>query len=140
MKITSITSTDSQEALSLPLYHEVSAGFPSPAENYIEESLDLNKTLIKNPAATFFVRVKGESMQEIGILDQDILVVDRSLAAKNGTVIVAVINGEFTVKKICKKGKDWFLVAENKNYQPILLTKEMDFTVWGVVSYAIHPL
>ena len=118
----------------------VSAGFPSPAEDYIEEQLDLNKHLIKHPAATFFVKVKGDSMIDAGIHSGDILIVDRAVNPGNKKVVIAVINGELTLKRIrMTKGK-LFLVPENDKYKPVEITEEMDFTVWGVVTNVIHKL
>lgn len=116
----------------------VQAGFPSPADDYIETPLDLNKLMIKHPIATFFVRVAGESMSGAGILPGDLLVVDRSLEAVSGKIIVAIVQGEFTVKRFLKKGTSFYLIAENKNYPPLKLTPEMDFQVWGVVTWVIH--
>lgn len=120
--------------------HPISAGFPSPADDLIDKKLDLNEALIKQPAATFFVKVQGDSMKDAGILNGDLLIVDRSISPKSGQVVVALINGEFTVKKIQKKGKELFLQPQNPSYKEIKITKEMDFVVWGVVTYAIHSL
>lgn len=126
---------------SLPLFSEqISAGFPSPAENYIENSLDLNELVIKHPASTFFVRVQGDSMIEARIFSGDILVVDRSLEAHNGKIIVAVVNGEFTVKKLVVKSGGAWLEPANLKYAKTLITPELEFQVWGVVSYVIHQI
>lgn len=116
----------------------VQAGFPSPADDFIEKKLDLNELLIKRPAATFFIRVEGRSMEEAHIYPGDILVVDRSLQAQDGAIVVAILNGEFTVKRLVKKPGQCFLVAENRTFPPIEITQEMDFQVWGVVTYVIH--
>lgn len=141
MNVKSILKGTSNSSLQLPSFSApVSAGFPSPADDLIDKKLDLNEALIAHPAATFFVRVQGESMKDAGILDDDLLVVDRSLTAKNGQVVVAVINGEFTVKKIKKDKNRLFLMPENKNFSPLEITEEMDFMIWGVVTYAIHSL
>ena len=118
----------------------VSAGFPSPADDYVEPSLDLNEYLIRHPAATFFVRVQGDSMKEAGISHGDLLIVDRSLEARDGQVIIALLNGEFTVKRLRKQKGRLFLCPENPNYQPIEVAPEADFQVWGVVIHVIHPL
>lgn len=118
----------------------VSAGFPSPADDFVEQKLDLNEKLIKHPAATFFVRVSGNSMINAAIRNGDLLVVDRSLEPKTGSIVVAVINGEFTVKKILKKGNMLFLMPANTRYSPIKITEEMDFTVWGTVTSVIHQV
>jgi DNA polymerase V len=141
MNVKSILKGTSNSSLHLPSFSApVSAGFPSPADDLIDKKLDLNEALIAHPAATFFVRVQGESMKDAGILDDDLLVVDRSLTPKNGQVVVAVINGEFTVKKIKKDKNRLFLIPENKKFSPLEITEEMDFMIWGVVTYAIHSL
>jgi len=118
----------------------VSAGFPSPAEDYIEGKLDLNKYLIKHPAATFFVKVTGNSMIDAGIHDGDILIVDRSIKPSSRKVVIAIVNGELTVKRIrITKGK-LLLMPENRDYKPLQVEEEMGFEVWGVVTNVIHPL
>lgn len=125
----------------LPLYScPVSAGFPSPAEDYLEGKLDLNHYLVPHPAATFFVRVTGDSMLGAGIHPGDILIVDRSLEASDGKVVIAVVNGELLVKRLRLNEISIGLVAENPNYPPLLVTEMMDFEVWGVVTNVIHPL
>lgn len=118
----------------------VSAGFPSPAEEYLEGTLDLNKLLIRRPAATFFVRVVGDSMTGAGIHSQDLLVVDRSLEPTSGRVIIAVLNSELTVKRLQISPTGVYLVAENQLYQPIAVTEAMQFEVWGTVTYVIHSV
>lgn len=118
----------------------VQAGFPSPADDFVEKSLDLNELLIEHPAATFFVRVQGTSMKDAHIHDGDVLIVDKSKEASSGSIVVAVINGEFTVKRIQMQGDSVFLVPENKKFAPIAVTREMDFQVWGVVTYVIHKI
>jgi DNA polymerase V len=124
-----------------PLYAtRVAAGFPSPADDHIEVKLDLNQHLVKHPASTFFVRVEGESMIGAGIYPNDILVVDRSLKPGNGKVVIAVVNGELTVKRL-KVGKGSLtLLAENVKYPSIQITEEMNFSIWGVVTNVIHSL
>lgn len=118
----------------------VSAGFPSPAADYEEGKLDLNKHLIKNPPATFFVRVTGDSMEGAGIHDGDLLIVDRSLEPISGKVVIAVVDGELTIKRIrISKGK-FSLEPENENYPIKKITEDMEFEVWGVVTNVIHPL
>ncbi len=118
----------------------VTAGFPSPAEDYIEGKLDLNKHLIKHPAATFFVRVTGDSMVDAGIHPGDILIVDRAIEPADKKVVIAIIDGELTVKRIrMLKGKV-FLVPENENYKSLKIEEEMNFEIWGVVTNVIHPL
>jgi DNA polymerase V len=119
---------------------KVPAGFPSPADDYIENNLDLNEYLISHPAATFFVRVTGDSMTGAGINSGDILIVDRSVNAINGSVIVAVVNGEFTVKRFFRHGSLINLVPENPAYKPVEVKNGSDFEVWGVVMHVIHTL
>lgn len=115
----------------------ISAGFPSPAGDYMELSIDLNKELIRNPASTFYGRVSGCSMQDIGIEDGDLLVIDKSLPPQDGSIAVCFIDGEFTLKKIkTEKGKLWLMPA-NKKYSPILVTEDNHFLVWGIVTYTI---
>ncbi len=116
----------------------VQAGFPSPADEYVEKHLDLNELMIKHPAATFFVRVDGDSMRDAGIHTGDLLVVDRALQPAHGKIVVAVINGEFTVKRIRVDAKGVSLMPENSNYPAMPVTPESDFQVWGVVTYVIH--
>ncbi len=119
---------------------KVSAGFPSPAADYEEDKLDLNKYLIKHPAATFFVRVTGDSMMGAGIYSGDLLVVDRSLEPRDKSVVIAVIDGELTVKRI-RIGKNKItLEPENENYSVQQITEDTDFQVWGVVTNVIHAL
>ena len=117
----------------------VPAGFPSPAEDFVEGTLDLNEHLIHRPAATFIVRVKGDSMTGAGIFPGDLLVVDRSLEAQSGSIVIAVIGGELTVKRLHKKAANqWTLVAENPHYPPITLGPDRECMIWGVVASAIH--
>jgi len=118
----------------------VSAGFRSPAEEYIEGRLDLNRLLIKRPAATFFVRVAGDSMIGAGIHPGDILVVDRALEPQHSNVVIAVIDGELTVKRISQRGGKIFPVPDNQAYEPLEILDEMEFEVWGVVTSVIHNL
>lgn len=123
----------------LPFFTDtVSAGFPSPAEDYVERQLDLNELLIKNPSATFFVRVKGHSMQNASIRSGDILIVDRSLTPSHGQIIVAVLDGEFTVKRILIEEGLVFLAPENASFSRIKIDQDSQFQVWGVVTYVIH--
>lgn len=124
---------------SIPLFQDpVSAGFPSSADDYMESQLDLNELMIKHPTSTFFVRVQGDSMKEAGIHSGDILVVDRSLEASNGKIIVAIVNGEFTVKRLVIKNQRAQLVPGNPAYPTINIHSDLDFQVWGVVTYVIH--
>jgi DNA polymerase V len=118
----------------------VPAGFPSPAADYEQDRLDLNKHLVKNPAATFFVRVTGDSMIGAGIYDGDLLVVDRSLEPRDKNVVIAVLDGELTVKRIRLMRGKIILVPENENYFPHEITTDREFEVWGVVTNVIHKL
>jgi DNA polymerase V len=122
----------------LPYFESVSAGFPSPADDYIEEKLNLDKHLIKNPSATFFVRVAGSSMIGAGIYPDDILIVDRSLEPKNKDVVIALLNGELTVKRFVKANNKFYLKPENPEYKPIEISRDGDFMIWGVVTNVIH--
>ena len=125
----------------LPLYgHKVSAGFPSPADDYVEDKLDLNQLLIQNKSATFFLRVKGDSMLNAGIHDGDIIVVDRSVEAMDRSVVVAVIDGELTVKRLAYRNGSAELHAENTKYAPIRLKEGQELTIWGVVTSAVHSV
>ena len=118
----------------------VSAGFPSPATDFMENDIDLNKELCKNPLATFYIKVKGNSMINAGINDKDILIVDRSLEPQDNKIAVCFIDGEFTVKRI-KVDKDCvYLMPENKNYQPIKVTDENELIIWGCVTYVIKNM
>ena len=119
---------------------KISAGFPSPAEDYIDRRLDLNEYLIQHPAATFFVRVTGESMIHAGINSGDLLIVDRALTPKNNSIVLAVLDGEFTVKRLTYRKDKVFLVPENDTYNDIEITGEMQFEVWGVVTNVIHKV
>ena len=118
----------------------VPAGFPSPAADYEEGKLDLNRHLIKNPAATFFVRVTGDSMLKAGIHNGDLLVVDRSIEPRDKNVIIAVVNGELTVKRIRIRRNKLTLVAENDAYRSQEINGQIEFEVWGVVTNVIHAL
>ena len=134
-----IFQTEIETNLPLPLFSSsVKAGFPSPAEDHIEEKLDLNRLMIEHPAATFFLRVEGESMENANIHPGDILVVDRALTPQNGLIIVAVLNGEFTVKRLKKKGNRLYLLPENRTFPEIEITAETEFQIWGVVTFIIH--
>ena len=124
-----------------PLFESrVPAGFPSPAADYEEDRLDLNRYLIRHPAATFFVRAVGDSMIGAGIHCGDLLVVDRSLEPKDKSVVIAVIDGELTVKRIRIEKRKITLEPENKSYSARQITEDADFQVWGVVTNVIHAL
>ncbi len=127
--------------MTLPLFsNKVSAGFPSPADDHLETKLDLNQHLVQHPAATFFVRVSGDSMIGASIHDGDVLVVDRSLVCKDGCIAIAVVDGELTVKRFFLRGNEVVLMAENPKYPDIAVTQDMDFRVWGVVTTVIHKV
>ena len=139
--IREIWLADDSQSTELPYYdNRVQAGFPSPAEDHLEQRLDLNTLVIDNPSATFFVRVAGESMRGIGITDGDILVVDRSIESWGNRIVVAVIDSEFTIKRFTKRNGTVVLEAENPDYPPITITEEMDFSVWGVVCWTLKKL
>jgi DNA polymerase V len=126
-------------SMELPLYSSgISAGFPSPADDYVEMKLDLNKHLVDHPSATYYVRVAGNSMLNAGICNGDMLVVDRAIEPKNNDVAVCVVDGEFTVKRISKINECIYLIPENPDYKPIRITEGNNFEVWGVVQYIIH--
>jgi len=132
-----IFSVDTTTKLLRPLFSSrVTAGFPCPAEDFIEGSLDLNRHLIDHPAATFFLRVSGDSMTGAGIYADDLLIVDRSLKAKNNDIVIAVLYGDLTVKSLIKKGERWLLHAENPNYPDLELPEDAE--IWGVVTNAIR--
>ncbi|MDG6777178.1 translesion error-prone DNA polymerase V autoproteolytic subunit [Thiomicrorhabdus sp. zzn3] len=124
--------------VSLPLFsHKVVAGFPSPADDYIENRLDLNEHLIRNQEATFLLVVEGDSMQKAGIKDGDILVVDRSIEPSDGKIVIAALDGELTVKRLSIKSTGTWLVPENDDYPPIPVREEADMVIWGVVTATI---
>lgn len=119
-------------------FSPVAAGFPSHADDFSEQALDLNEHLIQHPAATFFVKAGGDSMEGAGIRKGDILIVDRALEAVDGKIVIAVVGGEFTVKRIRIDGEHLWLQPENPKYQDIRIEKGSDFLIWGVVTYVIH--
>ena len=140
-KIVEIFKADTTIKQPLPLYlSRVKAGFPSPADDFLDKRLDLNEHLIKHPSSTFFVKVKGDSMVGAGIHSNDILIVDRSIEPKDKRIVVAILNGEFTVKRVQKRNNKLFLVSENTDYPPIEITSGMDFEIWGVVLHVIHSV
>jgi DNA polymerase V len=118
----------------------VSAGFPSPAADFMETNIDLNKELSENPLATFYIRVKGNSMIDAGINDKDVLVVDRSLEPQNNKIAICFIDGEFTVKRIQLEKNCLYLMPENPNYTPIKVTEENQLIIWGMVTYVIKKI
>jgi len=139
--ISKIWFADDSQGIELSFFDtKIQAGFPSPAEDHLEQRLDLNTLVIENPSATFFVRVAGESMKDIGITDGDILVVDRSIESWENRIVVAVIDSEFTIKRFTTRYETVVLKAENPDYPAIKITSEMDFSVWGVVSWTLKKL
>lgn len=127
-----------ESKLRIPFIKEgVSAGFPSPAADFMETNIDLNKELSGNPLATFYIKVKGNSMIDAGINDKDVLVVDRSLEPQNNKIAICFIDGEFTVKRIKLEKDCLYLMPENPNYKPIKVTEENQLIIWGIVTYVI---
>jgi DNA polymerase V len=139
LKIIEICRLSDTAGSKLPAFSSsVQAGFPSPADDYIEKELDLNELMVGRPAATFFVRVEGDSMKDALIQSGDILVVDRSLEPCNGKIVIAVYRGEFTVKRFQRDASGIWLVPENPAYPRLRVEEGSDFEVWGVVTYVIH--
>lgn len=137
MSINTYLPNQSSE-LPLPIVgNQIVAGFPSPAEDYLEAMLDLNKKLIKNPNSTFYGKVKGISMKDAGVDDGDLLVIDKSLTYRNNALSVCFINGEFTLKRFRREGETIVLMPANRDYQPIVIKEDADFAVWGIVTYII---
>ncbi len=133
-----IYSTSTATAIEVPLITSgISAGFPSPADDFLDAAIDLNKALIKHPATTFCGRVKGNSMKDLGIHSGDLMIIDKSLQPKNGAVAVCFIDGEFTVKTIKLEEECCWLVPANEKYKPIKVTKDNDFIIWGIVTNVI---
>ena len=129
------------QVVPLPLFgHKIPAGFPSPADDYVEERLDLNQLLVHNKSATFFLRVKGDSMINAGIHDGDIIVVDRSVEPTERSVVVAVIDGELTIKRLMLGNGTPELHAENPKYPPIRFKEGQELTIWGVVTSSVHSV
>ena len=118
----------------------ISAGFPSPADDFKEIRISLDKELVKNPESTFYARVSGDSMIEAGLDDGDLIVIDRSLFPENGKIAVCFIDGEFTVKKIKKEQKKLFLIPQNKKYKPTEIKEENELIIWGIVEYVIKKV
>ena len=128
--------------LTVPFYlHKAGAGFPSPATDYIEEDVDLNVHLIKNVPATFIIRVQGKSMTDVGIYDEDLLIVDKSLKPKNFSTVIANVHDELVVKSFVKERDEQFLTSGSKKIEDkIIINSESDVFVWGVVTYVIHSV
>ncbi len=129
------------EPQTVPLYSsKVSAGFPSPAEDYIAERLDLNEYLIKHPSSTFLVRANGNSMINAGIYENDILIVDRSIKPVPGKIVIVAIDGQLTVKRLAQKNNHYLLIAENPDYPPIEIQEDQETIIWGVVTQVLHAV
>ena len=138
MPLLSIYKPNFNTKKSLSVYSGINAGFPSPADDHIDLDLDLNEHLIKHPAATFYVYARGNSMINAGIYDGDLMIVDRSLNPALRSIVIAVIDGEFTVKRISRINKRLYLIPDNSDYEPIKITSDMNFEIWGVVTHTIH--
>lgn len=133
-------SADLSSSLPLPYADQgVRAGFPSPAQDYLSESIDLNRELVRHPATTFYARACGDSMKDCGIDDGDLLVIDKSLEPHDGDIVVAFIDGDFTLKKVKfdDENKCIWLVPANDEYSPIKITEDNNFLIWGVLTYSI---
>ncbi|UGS19834.1 LexA family protein [Flavobacterium cyclinae] len=115
----------------------ISAGFPSPADDFIELTIDLNRELIKHKDSTFFAKVKGDSMKNAGIFNGDLLIIDKSLEPQDGKIAICQIDGDFTVKRIKKENDIVWLIAENEDYKPIKVTEENELMIWGIVIHSI---
>ena len=136
-----VPSREVPSKLLIPLMTgSVSAGFPSPAEDYTELGIDINKYLIKNPISTFFLRVNGNSMNNAGIYNNDLLIIDRSINPNPGHIVVALLDGEFTLKRLIKEEDNYYLKADKENYPAINLFEYIDIQIWGVAIYSIHEL
>jgi DNA polymerase V len=132
---------DFESEIKIPFVKEgVSAGFPSPAGDFMEMNIDLNKELSENILATFYIKVKGNSMIDAGINDKDVLVVDRSLEPQNNKIAICFIDGEFTVKRILVEQDCLYLMPENPTYSPIKVTEENELIIWGMVTYVIKKV
>jgi DNA polymerase V len=137
--MTAVIPTEIAKQCSFALAH-VAAGFPSPADDYIEGPLDLNEHVIKHPSATYFVRASGDSMNGAGIFNGDLLIVDRSLEPVHGRVVIAEVDGQFTVKRLSKLKDCFSLQSENPSYPPIELQEGNEVVTWGVVTHVLHDL
>lgn len=139
VRVKQIWKADNLSKLELPLANAtVQAGFPSPAHDFSETSLDLNSYVVRHPNATFFVRVQGESMREAGIFDGDILVVDKAIEPHDGSIVIACLEDEFTVKRFQRKDGRCALLAENPDFAPIIINGDMTLQIFGVVTHCIH--
>tara|TARA_B100000282_G_C31427516_1_gene351967 strand:- start:60 stop:491 length:432 start_codon:yes stop_codon:yes gene_type:complete len=137
----SFLKINSEELKDLPIYENaVQCGFPSPADDFLDLDINLNDYLVKHKSATFCVKVNGSSMDGVGIHSGDVLIVDRAESVQNNSIVLAVIDNEFTVKSIKKNAGKLYLNPANDNYKPIEITEDMNFHIWGVVTFVIHAL
>ncbi len=133
-----VYALNNSTALELPFFEAgINAGFPSPAADFLDNSIDLNKHLIKNPSSTFIAIAKGVSMKNIGIDDGDLLILDKSLEPKNGVIAACVIDGEFTLKRLMVKAKEVYLIPENEDFKPIKISEYNDLKIWAILTYSI---
>ncbi|WP_298287108.1 translesion error-prone DNA polymerase V autoproteolytic subunit [uncultured Lutibacter sp.] len=140
-KVLTIYIPEQSKLITRPIVSEnIPAGFPSPAEDFQEVRISLDKELVKNEAATFYARARGNSMIDAHIEDGDLLVIDRSIEARNDKIAICMIDGEFTVKRLKVDSDCIYLLAENKNYKPIKVTEENELIVWGIVTYVIKKV
>lgn len=137
MTISPLVKIPQPNALIVPMFSGIQAGFPSPAQDYMEPDLNLLELLVPRPQTTFVIRVKGDSMIGANIPDGCLLVVDKSLKAQSGNIIVALVYNEFTVKRLVENSRHWILHPENPLFKPVIITDEMEFKVWGVVTKII---
>ncbi|MCB5262877.1 MAG: translesion error-prone DNA polymerase V autoproteolytic subunit [Candidatus Cloacimonetes bacterium] len=129
------------EKVARPLFStRVPAGFPSPATDYTEKELDLNERLILHKKHTYFMEVEGYSMIGAGIYPGDLAIVDRAIEPSSNKVVIAIVDGEFMLKRLIIKNSEYWLVPENDEFQPLKITEDADFIIWGVVTYVIHPV
>lgn len=136
-----IFTASSESVLEIPVISAgISAGFPSPALDFIDLTIDMNRHLVKHPSTTFYGRVKGHSMKDAGIFDGDLLVIDKSIEPKDNKIAVCYIDGSFTVKRIKIDNNCCWLIPENKDYLPILVTEDNDFLIWGIVTHVIKDV
>lgn len=141
LKIVGIAAPDVEDSQKLPLFlSSVQAGWPSPADDYIDEEINLHELAVRNPAATFFLRAAGESMLGVGIHDGDLLIVDRSAEATHNRVVIAALDGELLVKKLVQRGRRTFLSPANPDFPEIEITNREYVHIWGIVTYVLHKL
>lgn len=127
--------SEEAKVIPLPFYLDrISAGFPSPADDYIDAELDLNRYMIRNPPDTFMVRVKSDALADAGILDGDVLIVDRSIGPRHGMIVVAIVNGGMCVRRLNRKSGNWVLDPENRDFKPLRIRQGQDLEIWGVVT------